>query len=91
MSNSPVGLIVKLILGAIIINYLMTLAFTSTIVAVLILILGFALLKRWFPFMFNTLKKISLGGAKFVARMLWQRPERKGGATIRSQKIRWRP
>jgi len=59
-------------------------------IPIIMLLIGLMLMKRWFPLTFNILKMVSLFIARSVAKILWQRPERKGGATVRSQRIRWR-
>jgi hypothetical protein len=62
----------------------------SLFVPIVILIIVLMLMKRWFPFIFNVLKMIFLFIARSFAKILWQRPERKGGATVRPHRIRWR-
>lgn len=72
-----------------------TLCFRETemllIVPIFILILALMLMKRWFPFAFNATKRLSLWIVRSLATVLWQKKERKGGASVRSQKIKWRP
>ncbi len=60
------------------------------VVPIVILIFSFILIKRWVPFLFTVMKGITLWSAKTLAAILWQKPERKGGAAVRSQKMRWR-
>jgi hypothetical protein len=57
-------------------------------IAVLILVL--MLMKRWFPSLFTIMKRITLRSVKALVAALWQKPERKGGANVRSQRLRWK-
>ncbi len=59
-------------------------------VPVILLILSLVLIKRWFPAIFRIMKGITFWSAKTMAAILWQKSERKGGASVRSQKMRWR-
>jgi hypothetical protein len=61
------------------------------IVPIFILIFALMLMKKCFPFAFNAMKRLSLWGFRSSATVLWQKKERKGGASVRSQKIKWRP
>lgn len=59
--------------------------------ASIILLLGFALMKRWFPTMFNYHKRFGKWALKGTASWLWKKPEKKGAASIRPKSMKWRP
>lgn len=61
------------------------------VVTIIILILALMLMKKWFPFAFNVMKSLALWSVRSLASVLWQKKERKGGASVRSQRLRWRP
>jgi hypothetical protein len=60
------------------------------IVPILLLALCLVLLKRWFPPLYGFLKRIAAWTGKAIAGWLWYKPERKGGASMRQPRMRWR-
>ena len=60
------------------------------VLAVIVLGMGLALMKRWFPTMHGLTKRIGIWTAKGMAAWLWRRPEKKGGANVRPARMRWR-
>lgn len=61
------------------------------ILPIIILLLELYMMKRWFPTIFNLQKRFAMWILKNIARWLWKSPERKGGASIRPQRMKWRP
>ena len=61
------------------------------VLPIVILFLVFALMKRWFPAVYNFQKRIGKYALKGTANQLWKKPEKKGAATIRSSRMRWKP
>jgi hypothetical protein len=62
----------------------------SLILPIVVLFLVFALMKRWFPTVFNYQKRIGKWALKETANRLWKKPEKKGGANIRQTRMKWR-
>jgi hypothetical protein len=60
------------------------------ILAIIVLGIGFALMKKWFPSMYGLTKRLGFWTAKGMAARLWRRPEKKGGASVRPARMRWR-
>ena len=60
------------------------------ILPIVILLFVFALMKRWFPTVFNYQKRFGKWALKETAHWLWKKPEKKGAANIRPKRMRWR-
>lgn len=60
------------------------------ILAIIVLGIGFALMKKWFPTTYGLTKRVGIWTAKGMATRLWKRPEKKGGASVRQARMRWR-
>jgi hypothetical protein len=61
------------------------------VLSITVLMLGFAIIRNWVPALFTVLKRTGSLIIKLSGTLLMQKRERRGGATIRSHRLRWRP
>ncbi len=61
------------------------------ILSITVLMLGFAIIKKWVPALFTVLKRTGSLVLKLTGALLKSKVERRGGATVRSHRMRWRP
>ncbi len=96
MFNTALKVILKLAVVVIAIRYVITQLAgisidTSLILGILILLFALALIKRWFPFIFNFAKRLCMWTLRITIGWLYKKPEKRGGANIRPARMRWRP
>ena len=96
MVNNVLKVIVKLAVVVIVIRYIFTqLPYISIdpslVLGIVFPLFALALVKQWFPFIFNFVKRICISILRTTIGWLYKKPEKHGGAKIRPTRMRWRP
>jgi len=60
------------------------------VLSITVLVLGFAIIRNWVPALFTVVKRTGSLIIKLTGAILTHKRERRGGATVRSQRMRWR-
>lgn len=95
MANKIIKFLIKATLIAWLILFVISRIFSvrldSFFLPIVLLVIGFMLVKRWLPFLYALMKRAASWLLKTTANLLWPEAERKGGASVRQPRMRWRP